>query len=70
MLVRWTYHWRWGDKSTFLWDTNDPIHKQCVLRNLQECIDGKQPPDIRRWEWEVVTRIEDKELLELLTNDK
>jgi len=61
--------WKWGAKTTLLFDTNNPDSLNLLLAQLRLCDQGRECSDIRSWEWEIVKQVNTKGLIEALIRE-
>ena len=73
MEIRYTYVWKWGDKSSILYNTTDgPYAQPSGLAHLASVIDKAQArteADIYEHTWELVYEMPPMALRALITND-
>ena len=63
-LIRYTYYWRWGDKSTILYDLTNPGRRDDLRRVISKIKDKTETKDIVEQRFELVQPINIDEVLE------
>jgi hypothetical protein len=64
MEIRYTYFWRWGDKSTILYDLRRPGSRDDLRRVISEIKAGKDKKEIVEHTFEIVQQIPMDKVLE------
>ena len=64
MEIRYTYYWKWGDKSTILYNLDNPGSRDDLRRVISKIKDGTESKDIVGQCFEIVQEISMDKVLE------